>query len=59
MRAILQSGYGSVDELQLGEIARPEPADDEVLIQGAGRIGASGCVARRGRPTGACSTSSD
>ena len=30
MRAILQSGYGSVDELQLGEIARPEPADDEV-----------------------------
>ena len=33
MRAILQSGYGSVDELQLGEIARPEPADDEVLMR--------------------------
>jgi NADPH:quinone reductase-like Zn-dependent oxidoreductase len=33
MRAILQSGYGSVDDLQLGEIARPEPADDEVLIK--------------------------
>jgi NADPH:quinone reductase-like Zn-dependent oxidoreductase len=33
MRAILQSGYGSVDDLQPGEIARPEPADDEVLIK--------------------------
>lgn len=33
MRAILQSGYGSVDDLRLGEITRPEPADDEVLLR--------------------------
>lgn len=33
MRAILQKAYGSVDDLQLGEIARPEPAEDEVLVR--------------------------
>lgn len=32
MRAIVQRGYGSVDHLTLGEIARPEPAEDEVLV---------------------------
>lgn len=33
MRAILQSGYGSVDDLKLGEVPRPEPAADEVLVR--------------------------
>ena len=33
MRAILQSGYGSVDDLTLDEINRPDPADDEVLVR--------------------------
>ncbi|WP_286929570.1 MULTISPECIES: NAD(P)-dependent alcohol dehydrogenase [Aeromicrobium] len=33
MRAVLQTHYGSVDDLQVGEIARPEPADDEVLVR--------------------------
>ncbi|MCL3819377.1 NAD(P)-dependent alcohol dehydrogenase [Aeromicrobium wangtongii] len=33
MRAILQSTYGSVDSLRLGDVARPEPAEDEVLIR--------------------------
>lgn len=32
MRAVVQRGYGSVDHLTLGEIARPEPAEDEVLV---------------------------
>jgi NADPH:quinone reductase-like Zn-dependent oxidoreductase len=33
MRAIVQDRYGSADVLRLDEIARPEIADDEVLIQ--------------------------
>lgn len=33
MRAIVQDEYGSTDVLRLGEAARPEIADDEVLIQ--------------------------
>lgn len=33
MRAVLQDGYGPVDDLRLGEIARPEPAEDEVLVR--------------------------
>lgn len=33
MRAIVQDLYGSVDDLRLGEVPRPEPAEDEVLIQ--------------------------
>lgn len=33
MRAIVQERYGRVDDLQLGEVPRPEPAEDEVLIQ--------------------------
>ncbi len=33
MRAIVQDGYGGVDQLSLAEIARPEPAEDEVLIR--------------------------
>ena len=33
MRAVLQNGYGSVDDLRLGERPRPVPAADEVLIR--------------------------
>ncbi|MBC2932836.1 NAD(P)-dependent alcohol dehydrogenase [Nocardioides sp. zg-1228] len=33
MRAIVQSGYGSVDDLTLGEVPVPEPAPDEVLVR--------------------------
>lgn len=33
MKAIVQDGYGSADVLRLGELDRPEPADDEVLVR--------------------------
>jgi len=33
MRAIVQSGYGSVDDLTVSEVPRPEPATDEVLVR--------------------------
>ncbi|MPZ97547.1 MAG: zinc-binding dehydrogenase, partial [Propionibacteriales bacterium] len=33
MRAIVQDGYGSVDVLRLGRIARPDIADNEVLLR--------------------------
>lgn len=33
MRAIVQHGYGSADALRLEQVPRPEPADDEVLVQ--------------------------
>ncbi|MCW2798341.1 NAD(P)-dependent alcohol dehydrogenase [Nocardioides sp.] len=33
MRAIVQDTYGSADQLRLGRIARPEIADDEVLVR--------------------------
>ena len=32
MKAIVQDTYGPVDVLELGEIDRPVPADDEVLV---------------------------
>lgn len=33
MQAIIQTGYGSADVLQLGTLARPRPKDDEVLVR--------------------------
>ena len=33
MRAIVQETYGALDALSLGEIPRPDPAEDEVLIR--------------------------
>ena len=33
MRAIVQDGYGSAEVLRLAEIARPEIADNEVLVR--------------------------
>lgn len=29
----MQDRYGSIDDLRLGELPRPEPAEDEVLIR--------------------------
>jgi len=33
MRAVLQTAYGSVDDLRVGEVPCPRPADDEVLVR--------------------------
>jgi hypothetical protein len=33
MKAIVYTKYGSPDVLQIGEIEKPEPEDDEVLIR--------------------------
>lgn len=33
MKAIVQDGYGGAEVLHLREVARPEPAEDEVLIR--------------------------
>ena len=33
MRAIVQDSYGALDELALGEVDRPTPGVDEVLIR--------------------------
>ncbi len=33
MRAIVQHRYGSVDELKLARVARPEVAENEVLVR--------------------------
>ena len=44
MKAIVQDRYGRVDVLELRDIARPVPKDDEVLVRvhAGGWIGASG-----------------
>ena len=33
MKAVVQEGYGSLDALEVREVARPAPADDEVLVR--------------------------
>ena len=33
MRAIVQDRYGAIDALEVREVERPSPADDEVLIR--------------------------
>ena len=47
MRAIVQRAYGSVDDLHLDDLPRPEPADDEVLVYDARGSGLS-----QGSPNG-------
>ncbi len=51
MKAIVCSGYGSPDVLQLKEIDKPRPAEDEVLIKVyAASVTAADCMMRRGSP---------
>ena len=33
MKALIQTGYGSVDALEYAEVERPVPADDQVLVK--------------------------
>ena len=44
MKAVVQDGYGSADVLEVREVAKPVPTDDEVLVRvhAAGWIPASG-----------------
>ena len=51
MKAIVCSKYGSPDVLQLKNIAKPIPADNEVLIKvHAAVVGPSDCAFRKGDP---------
>jgi NADPH:quinone reductase-like Zn-dependent oxidoreductase len=51
MRAIVRDRYGSPDVLRLGEVARPVPAPDQVLVRvHAASIFAGDVFALRGRP---------
>jgi len=51
MKAIVYTNYGAPDVLQLGEIAKPVPKENEVLIQvHATTVTATDCVFRRGEP---------
>lgn len=51
MKAIVCSEYGSPDVLQLKEIDKPRPAEDEVLIKVyAASVTAADCMMRRGSP---------
>jgi len=51
MKAIVCSGYGSPDVLQLKEIDKLRPAEDEVLIKVyAASVTAADCMMRRGSP---------
>lgn len=51
MRAVVQDRYGSLELLQLKDVARPMPGDDEVLIRvRAVAVTLSESITRRGRP---------
>lgn len=51
MKAILTTGYGSPDVLQLEEVAKPEPKDNEVLIKVyAASISTAEGMMRTGKP---------
>lgn len=48
MKAIVCTAYGSPDVLQLRDVPRPEPRDDEVLVRiRATTVGAADCELRR------------
>lgn len=51
MKAVMQHGYGSLDVLQVEEVPRPTPKDNEVLvgIHAAG-VGLSDTMIRKGQP---------
>jgi NADPH:quinone reductase-like Zn-dependent oxidoreductase len=51
MKAIVCTTYGSPDVLQLKEVAKPTPKDNEVLIKvHAAVVGPSDCAFRKGEP---------
>src|SRR5712691_253136 len=51
MRAIVQDKYGSPDVLNLREVDRPEPLDDEVLVRvNAAAVNRADWIALTGRP---------
>lgn len=51
MQALIQTGYGSADVLQLREVARPTPEDGEVLVRiAAASVAAGDCFLMRGTP---------
>lgn len=51
MRAVVQNRYGSLDLLQLEEVARPTLGNDELLIRvRAAAVTLSDTIARKGRP---------
>jgi NADPH:quinone reductase-like Zn-dependent oxidoreductase len=51
MKAIVCTAYGSPDVLQLKEVAKPTPKDNEVLIRvHAAVVGPSDCAFRKGDP---------
>src|SRR5690242_4324923 len=51
MKAIVYTKYGSPDVLQLKEVARPTPRDDEVLVQvHAASVNAADWHILRGKP---------
>jgi hypothetical protein len=54
MRAIVQDTYGSVDVLQLGQVARPQIAENEVLVEvRAAGLDVAGTVVEVGSSRGA------
>src|SRR5438093_9794317 len=51
MKAIVQDKYGSADVLDLREVDRPEPLDDEVLVRvHAAAVNTADWIALTGRP---------
>lgn len=51
MKAIVCTGYGEAEVLQLRELPKPAPKDNEVLIKiHAGVVGPSDCAFRKGEP---------
>src|SRR5688572_11348413 len=51
MKAVITTAYGSPDVLQIREVAKPAPKDNEVLIKvHAGVVGPSDCAFRKGDP---------
>lgn len=51
MKAVVTTAYGSPDVLQLQEVAKPVPKDNEVLVKVyAAAVGPSDCAFRKGDP---------